>query len=105
MTGVIDFELTHFNYRVAGFALSWRGDHDEVIEGYEEIHTLSDLDWELLVPVYWSWLFIGVKDEITAMRSGEVQPHPFEWQVRKLLRRSKLLGDRAPQYRGRTARF
>ena len=52
MTGILDFEASHLNYRVADFALSWRGAHDKVIEGYEQVHKLSDLDWELLVPTY-----------------------------------------------------
>ena len=100
LTGVLDFEATHLNYRVADFALSWRGDQDEVIDGYQEVHKLTDLDWELLVPVYWSWLFLGVKQEIGAMIAGKILPHGFEWQVRHLLKRSGLLGQRAPRYPG-----
>lgn len=100
LTGILDFEATHLNYRVADFALSWGGEHDEVIDGYQEVHTLTDLDWDLLVPVYWSWIFIGVKKEINAMLSGELPPHGFEWQVKHLMRRSGLLGRRAPRYPG-----
>jgi aminoglycoside phosphotransferase (APT) family kinase protein len=103
LTGILDFEATHLDYRVADFALSWRGEHDEVINGYQEVHTLTDLDWELLVPVYWSWLFIGVKKEIGAMIAGKVPPHDFEWQVRHLMRRPGLLGRRAPRYPGYTS--
>ena len=101
LTGILDFEATHLNYRVADFALSWRGDQDEVIAGYEEVHTLTDLDWELLVPVYWSWLFLGVEREINAMLAGKIPPHGFAWQVKHLLKRSGLLGRRAPRYPGR----
>ena len=100
LTGILDFEATHLNYRVADFALSWRGEYDEVIEGYQEVHTLTALDWELLVPVYWSWIFIGVKKEINAMIAGNVPPHGFEWQVKHLMKRSGLLGRRAPRYPG-----
>ena len=35
LTGILDFDATHLNYRVADFANSWRGNQDEVIEGYE----------------------------------------------------------------------
>jgi aminoglycoside phosphotransferase (APT) family kinase protein len=101
LTGILDFEATHLDYRVADFALSWRGKHDAVIDGYQEVHRLTDLDWELLVPVYWSWLFVGVKKEIRAMIAGDRPPHDFEWQVRHLMRRSGLLGRRAPRYPGR----
>jgi aminoglycoside phosphotransferase (APT) family kinase protein len=100
LTGILDFEATHRNFRVADFALSWRGEQDEVLAGYQEVHQLSDLDWQLLVPVYWSWMFIGVKKEITAMLSGKGPPHGFAWQVRHLLRRSGLLDRLAPRYPG-----
>ena len=100
LTGILDFEATHLNYRVADFALSWRGQYDEVIEGYQEVQKLTDLDWELLVPVYWSWIFLGVRKEIKAMLSGKVLPHGFEWQVNHLKKRSGLLGRQAPQYPG-----
>ena len=100
LTGIIDFDSTHLNYRVADFANSWRGNQDEVIDGYQELHKLTDLDWQLLIPVYWSWVFIGVKDAIKAMVSGKVPPHDFEWQIRHLMRREGLLGQRADQYPG-----
>jgi thiamine kinase-like enzyme len=100
LTGILDFEGTHLNYRVADFANSWRGYQDEVIEGYEEVHPLTDLDWQLLVPVWWSWMFIGVKDEIKTMLSGGTAPIEIEWQIRHLLRREGLLGQRADRYPG-----
>ena len=49
LTGIIDFEATHLNYRVADFANSWRGNQDELIDGYEDVHKLTDRDWELLI--------------------------------------------------------
>ncbi|MEX0751261.1 MAG: phosphotransferase [Dehalococcoidia bacterium] len=95
LTGVLDFEFAHLNYRVADFALSWRGYQDDVIEGYEEVRRLTDLDWELLLPAYWSWLFMGVKDEIKAITSGRKPAHDFGWQIRHLLKRSELAGRHA----------
>jgi Ser/Thr protein kinase RdoA (MazF antagonist) len=100
LTGIIDLDGTHLNYRVADFANSWRGYQDEVIDGYQEIHKLTDLDWQLLIPVYWSWMFIGVRDEIKAMVPGKAPPHDFEWQIRHLVRREGLLGRRAERYPG-----
>ncbi len=100
LTGVLDFEATHLNYRAADFALSWRGYEDEVIEGYEEVHRLGDADRDLLAPAYVSWVFIGVKDEIEAMRAGSLSPHGFEWQVKHLARRSGLLSRVLPPYPG-----
>ncbi len=100
LTGILDFEATHLNYRVADFANSWRGYQDELIDGYQEIHRLNELDWQLLVPVYWSWMFLGVKDAIKAMVSGKAPTHDFEWQVRHLMRREGILGERADRYPG-----
>ncbi len=98
LTGVIDFEATHLNYRVADFANSWRGYQDEVIEGYDEASRLSDLEWELLVPTYWAWMFIGVGRSIESALAENVAPPDFEWQVRHLLRREGLAGRLARSY-------
>ncbi len=101
LTGVLDFDATHLNYRVADFALAWRGNQDEVIDGYEEVHKLSDLDWELLVPTFWAWLFIGVKQELRTVLAVNGTPPSLEWQVRHLLRRDGVTRRLAPAYPGR----
>ena len=98
LTGVLDFEATHFNYRVADFANSWRGYQDEVIEGYEEVSKLSDLEWELLVPAYWAWLFLGVKQMIDTTFGKKGALPDFKWQIRHLLRKEGLMGRLAPAY-------
>ena len=98
LTGVIDFEATHLNYRVADFANSWRGHQDEVVEGYEEVSKLSDLDWQLLVPAYWAWMFIGVRQAIETALERKDAPPDFEWQIRHLLRREGLMGGLADPY-------
>lgn len=100
LSGVLDFDGTHQNYRVSDFALSWRGYQDEVIEGYERVHPLSDLDRQLLGPCYWSWLFIGVEREVAGMVSGDRPIHDFDWQVNHLLRRPRLFADPLPPYAG-----
>ena len=104
LTGVLDFDATHLNYRVADFANSWRGNQDEVIEGYEEVRKLSELDWELLVPTFWAWLFIGVKQAIKTTLAERRTPPGLEWQVKHLLRRDGLMCRRAPAYPGRRGR-
>jgi thiamine kinase-like enzyme len=90
LSGIIDFESTHMNYRVSDFALAWRGYQHEVIDGYNDIHRLTDRDQQLLVPAYWSWLFLGVKEEIDTMVSGAAPTHDFDWQIKHLLQRSAL---------------
>ena len=90
LTGVLDFEATHLNYRVADFANSWRGYQDEVIDGYQAVSKLTDLEWELLVPAYWAWLFIGVRKAIEISMEENALPD-FEWQIRHLLRREGLM--------------
>jgi hypothetical protein len=84
LTGVLDFESTHLNYRVADFALSWRGHLPGVLKGYTDVSPLSQLDRELLLPVFWAWMFIGVKEQILGMLTGQRPFHGFEWQVRHL---------------------
>ena len=104
LTGILDFDATHLNYRVADFALAWRGYQDEVIEGYEEVHILSGLDRELLVPAFWAWLFIGVKQVIKATLAEKGTPPSLEWQIKHLLRRDGIVGRTAPPYSGRRGR-
>ncbi len=66
LTGVLDFEATHHNFQVADFALSWRGYQDDVLRGYNDVRPLSAAEWELLRPVFWSWMFLGVKDALVS---------------------------------------
>jgi aminoglycoside phosphotransferase (APT) family kinase protein len=98
LTGIIDFESTHLNYRVADFALAWRGSNDEVIEGYEEVTTLSEVERRILVPTFWSWLFLGVESEVRTMVNGLSPVHGFDWQVKHMLRRSRFHDGRVPAY-------
>ncbi|GIE91860.1 hypothetical protein [Actinoplanes regularis] len=60
---MLDFEFTHLNFRVADFALAWRGYQYEVIRGYHEVQPLSELEQELILPTYHAWLFLGLAGE------------------------------------------
>jgi aminoglycoside phosphotransferase (APT) family kinase protein len=92
LTGILDFEATHLNHRASEFALSWRGKYDELVHAYNEVRPLDELDWALLTPTLWSWVFIGVVDELDRMLSEQEAPHGFDWQIGMLLRRSPLMG-------------
>src|SRR5262249_55309737 len=70
LTGVLDFEASHHSFQVADFALSWRGYHDEVLRGYDEVRLLSDTEWRLVRPVFWAWLFLGVKELLMSSYAG-----------------------------------
>jgi len=98
LSGIVDFEVSHVDYRVADFALSWRGDQDEVLAGYEDVHPLTELDWDLLIPVFWAWLFMGMPRHIADILEGRAVPHDFDWQVKHLLRRSDVTRRLAPAY-------
>ena len=47
-------------------------------------------DRQLIIPCYWSWLFLGVKDEIDKIKGG-APVHSFDWQIRHFLMRSKFM--------------
>ena len=87
LTGVLDFEASHYTFQVADFALSWRGYQDEVLLGYDSVRPLSDLEWQLIRPAYQAWLFLGVRDALTAG-----PPANLDWQVAHLRKRSTLIG-------------
>ncbi|MBG0565964.1 phosphotransferase enzyme family protein [Actinoplanes aureus] len=77
LSGLLDFEATHWSVLVADFALSWRGYQDEVVRGYAEVRPLSEFERRLIVPVFRAWLFLG----LTELPADGVD---LEWQVRKL---------------------
>lgn len=92
LTGLLDFEATHYTFQVADFALSWRGYQDEVLLGYDEVRPLSDEEWHLVLPTFWAWLFLGLRDELAAFYRDGVGPAPqLGWQMGRLQRRSALL--------------
>jgi Ser/Thr protein kinase RdoA (MazF antagonist) len=95
LTGVVDFEASHHTFQVADFALSWRGYHDDVLRGYDEVRPLSDLEWQLVRPVFWAWLLIGAKDELAAHQGGTGPRPNFDWQIAHLRKHSALLTEKA----------
>jgi Ser/Thr protein kinase RdoA (MazF antagonist) len=80
LTGLLDFDVSHLDLRVADFALSWRGCYDGVLEGYEEESSLTDVEHELIVPVYWAWMIACAVEGIE-----EASGRP-EWALSHLLR-------------------
>jgi Ser/Thr protein kinase RdoA (MazF antagonist) len=85
LSGILDFDLSHLNHRVADFALSWRGRDDEVIHGYHEVEPLSDQEWELITPVWWTWCLAGARDQLSR------DPDPdLTWVLSHITRRSEL---------------
>jgi Ser/Thr protein kinase RdoA (MazF antagonist) len=91
LSGILDFDFTHLDFLVADFALSWRGRYDDVVSGYQEITPLDPIDLALITPVYWAWMFIGVRTAIEGMIRGEVEPSRLAWSVEHLKRRSSLM--------------
>lgn len=87
LTGLLDFEASHHTYQVADFVLSWRGYQDDVIRGYDAVRPLSDLEWQLIRPVYQAWMFLGVR---SALEAGG--PVDLSWNVAHLRKRSALVG-------------
>jgi Ser/Thr protein kinase RdoA (MazF antagonist) len=93
LTGILDFELAHWDHRIADFALSWRGKYDAVIHGYAALSPLEPEEWALLTPMWWAWLIDGA---CQGMRNG-IQDDG--WAIRKLLQRTPLMGPDAVEYR------
>lgn len=100
LTGIVDFDLAHLDFRIADFALSWRGKYDDVIHGFDDISPLTDHEWALLTPIRWGWLFLFMEDSIDEMLTGRIAPHGHDWVVQQLLRRTPLMGVDANPYSG-----
>ena len=100
LTGIVDLEATHLNFRVADFALAWRGEADEVVWAYDARQSLDEVDWALLVPVFWAWVFLGVADGIKQMRDRAIEPRVLRWTVVNLVKRTPIMGDLGAPYPG-----
>ncbi|MEV4200930.1 hypothetical protein [Micromonospora globbae] len=58
----------------------------------------ADVEWRLVRPAFWAWMFIGLTD-LLAARYGDARrdaaPPTLEWQVRHLRLHSPLLATKA----------
>ena len=93
LSGILDFELSHWDHRVGDFALSWRGKYDAIIHGYAEVSPLEPEEWELITPLWWAQLIEG------ACRDIHNGTRDDGWTIRKLLQRSALMGPDAAEFR------
>lgn len=93
LSGILDFELSHWDHRVGDFALSWRGEYDEFIHGYAEVSPIEPEEWELITPLWWAQLIEGAnRDLLNGTRDDG-------WTIKKLLQRSALIGPDAAEFR------
>jgi aminoglycoside phosphotransferase (APT) family kinase protein len=93
LSGILDFELAHWDHRIGEFALAWRGKYDAVIHSYAEVSPLEPEEWELLTPMWWAFLIDGA---CHYLRSGI---RDDGWTIKQLLRRSPLMGSDAAEFR------
>ena len=93
LSGILDFELAHWDHRIGDFALAWRGKYDDVIHSYAEVSPLEPDEWELLTPLWWAFLIDGMYQD---MRNGI---RDDGWTIRKLLQRSPLMGPDSVEFR------
>jgi Ser/Thr protein kinase RdoA (MazF antagonist) len=93
LSGILDFELAHWDHRVGDFALAWRGKYDEVIHAYTAVSPLEPEEWALLTPAWWAHLIDGACYE---MRNGIPDDG---WTTKQLLRRSPLMGPNVAEFR------
>jgi len=93
LSGILDFELSHWDHRVGDFALSWRGKYDEVIHAYAEVSPLEPEEWELVTPLWWAGLIDGACQHLLNGTQDD------GWIVRKLLQRSPLMGPDSAEFR------
>lgn len=79
LVGLLDFDDTRLDLRVADFALSWRGVYGGVIDGYCDETPLSATERALITPVFWTFM-------VTCAVSGLEQGGTVDWAVKQLLR-------------------
>jgi Ser/Thr protein kinase RdoA (MazF antagonist) len=84
VSAVLDLDASYLDLRVADFALTWRGAHEDVLLGYEEVSPLSQVERDLVLPVYWAWV---IASAIGGIEAGE-PTRAVEWATTHLLRTS-----------------
>jgi Ser/Thr protein kinase RdoA (MazF antagonist) len=84
LSGLLDFDLAHLDLRVAEFALAWRGRHDDVLLGYEDVRPLDPVERALVVPVFRAWVLACAA---CAVRDGHSLTWPLEHLARQPLTR------------------
>ncbi len=92
LSGILDFELAHWDHRVGDFTLSWRGKYDDFVLGYAEVSPLEPEEWALITPLWWAQLISLACLDMKAGIRGD------GWIVNKLLLRSPLMGADAGEY-------
>ncbi len=88
LSGLIDFDATHLDHRVADFAWTWRGKHDEFVRGYEEVSPLNEVEQEMLAPAWWAWVLDAVRMALLWPTPG---PVTFDYPISQLSRGSPLM--------------
>lgn len=63
-----------------------RGKHDEVVHGYMEIDPLSEVEFELITPVWWAWLLAGARSQLIHEADSNL-----DWVMNHITRRSPLM--------------
>ena len=82
LSGVIDFDFTHLDLRVADFVWTWRGTYDDFVRGYEEVTPLTATERALLAPAYWVTVLDSVRMEL--LWSDSTAPVPLPGTIRYL---------------------
>jgi Ser/Thr protein kinase RdoA (MazF antagonist) len=93
LSGILDFELAHWDHRTGDFALAWRGKYDEVIHAYAGVSPLEPEEWALLTPLWWAFLIEGA---CQYLRDGI---RDDGWTIKQILRRSPLMGPDSAAFR------
>ncbi|MEM7112226.1 MAG: phosphotransferase [Chloroflexota bacterium] len=93
LSGILDFELAHWDHRIADFALAWRGKYDAVVWAYDTVSPLEPEEWSLLTPLWWAFL---IESACQFMQDGV---RDDGWIIKQILRRSPLMGTDSAEFR------
>lgn len=95
LSGILDFELTREDHRIAEFNHAWRGKYDAVVEAYDEVSPLEPEEWAALTPLWWLFLIDLWRE------SAEKGFDDGGWTLGKLAQRSPLMGPDRDPYRAK----
>lgn len=85
LSGLVDFEAAHLDVAAADVAMSRRGYHDAVVEGYLQRRALSTADLQALDALWTGSLLYGLWWMLAAWRrDGAARPAELDWHLEQL---------------------
>jgi Ser/Thr protein kinase RdoA (MazF antagonist) len=84
LTGIIDFDSTHLDFRATDVACARRSRNDAVIDGYLDVSALSDMELRCLGDLWKANVLRYARELLHMMPTGAAAISELGWCARQL---------------------